>query len=276
MIMWRYGIVVGVFLCLGYLSVQGEQRRDRADPLDMFFDDFESGLNPLWIQSGDCSWEVSDGVVQSSTTGYDIGCALAILDSTWTDYVFEFDVLGDAGVEKAVVFRFDGVQGYVFSIRSDWITGDEVYLHVTGNYYAQIVNFPSQNGTWYHVRITCRGNYILIQIDGTTVIDYVDAENSCPAGGIALSNWSGSAGVCSVSFDNVSVTRISSECGDSNGDGVVSVTDAVHLVSFIFANGTPPYPISAGDVNSDGRINITDAVYLINYVFGGGPGPCGL
>jgi hypothetical protein len=63
-------------------------------------------------------------------------------------------------------------------------------------------------------------------------------------------------------------------CGDANADGVANITDAVYLISYIFAGGPAPDPLAAGDVNCDGSANITDAVYLISYIFAGGPEPC--
>jgi hypothetical protein len=63
-------------------------------------------------------------------------------------------------------------------------------------------------------------------------------------------------------------------CGDCNGDGTANITDAVYLITYIFAGGPAPDPLAAGDVNCDGTPNISDAVYLIQYIFGGGPPPC--
>ena len=63
-------------------------------------------------------------------------------------------------------------------------------------------------------------------------------------------------------------------CGDANADLTANITDAVYLITYIFAGGPPPNPMASGDVNCDGTVNITDAVYLITYIFGGGPAPC--
>lgn len=63
-------------------------------------------------------------------------------------------------------------------------------------------------------------------------------------------------------------------CGDADGSGIVNVSDAVYLMSYIFGGGPAPSPLAAGDVDCSGHINITDAVYLISYVFGNGPTPC--
>ena len=62
--------------------------------------------------------------------------------------------------------------------------------------------------------------------------------------------------------------------GDANGDGVINVSDAVHLINYLFISGPAPQPLAAGDANSDGLVNITDVVYLINYLFIDGPPPC--
>ena len=63
-------------------------------------------------------------------------------------------------------------------------------------------------------------------------------------------------------------------CGDANGNGSISISDAVGLVFYIFAGGTPPSPIAAGDANCDLAISISDVVFLINYIFAGGAAPC--
>jgi hypothetical protein len=66
-------------------------------------------------------------------------------------------------------------------------------------------------------------------------------------------------------------------CGDANGDGFISITDAVALIGYVF-NGVPVpadcgYAQGKGDFNGDGFISITDAVACIGYVFTGTPCP---
>ena len=63
-------------------------------------------------------------------------------------------------------------------------------------------------------------------------------------------------------------------CGDANGDMAVNISDAVYLIAYIFAGGSPPSPMLAGDANCNGAVNISDAVYLIAYIFSGGAAPC--
>ena len=66
-------------------------------------------------------------------------------------------------------------------------------------------------------------------------------------------------------------------CGDASGDGKINIADAVFLIAYIFAGGTPPgdcnYPNGMGDASGDGKINISDAVYVIAYIFAGGVTP---
>jgi hypothetical protein len=61
-------------------------------------------------------------------------------------------------------------------------------------------------------------------------------------------------------------------CGDGNGDGNVTVADAIYIVGYIYGGG--PEPVGEGDVNLDGRITVADAVYIVGYIYGGGPPPC--
>jgi CubicO group peptidase (beta-lactamase class C family) len=63
-------------------------------------------------------------------------------------------------------------------------------------------------------------------------------------------------------------------CGDANGDETVNVSDAVHIINYVFVGGDPPDPIESGDCNCDDTCNVSDAVWIINYVFVGGSEPC--
>jgi serine protease AprX len=62
--------------------------------------------------------------------------------------------------------------------------------------------------------------------------------------------------------------------GDANHDSFVNISDAVHIIGYIFSGGAEPSPLSAADVDCNGAVNISDAVSLISYIFSGGPGPC--
>lgn len=63
-------------------------------------------------------------------------------------------------------------------------------------------------------------------------------------------------------------------CGDADGSGTVTISDAVLLINYIFAGGPAPNPLLSGDADCSGSVTISDAVYLINYIFAGGAAPC--
>ncbi len=63
-------------------------------------------------------------------------------------------------------------------------------------------------------------------------------------------------------------------CGDADGSGQITISDAVYLISYIFAGGPAPSPILSGDADCNAIVTISDAVYLINYIFAGGAAPC--
>lgn len=61
--------------------------------------------------------------------------------------------------------------------------------------------------------------------------------------------------------------------GDANGDLVVDVADAIHLLNYLFKGGDPPDPMASGDVNNDCVVDVGDAIYILNYLFKGGDPP---
>ena len=52
--------------------------------------------------------------------------------------------------------------------------------------------------------------------------------------------------------------------GDANGDGQVTLADAVAVVNYILGNPSVNFNIAAADMNGDGNITITDAVSIVN------------
>ena len=83
-------------------------------------------------------------------------------------------------------------------------------------------------------------------------------------------------GVCSVdaTFSQLAFCDYGLACGDVDGNFIVTISDAVMLVNYIFAGGQISQLVPA---NADGDcfVSISDAVYLINYIFAGGPAPSG-
>ncbi|MDD4050293.1 MAG: S8 family serine peptidase [candidate division Zixibacteria bacterium] len=63
--------------------------------------------------------------------------------------------------------------------------------------------------------------------------------------------------------------------GDANGDGRITIGDAVFIIGYVFRSGPAPATVEAGDANSDTNIDVGDAIYLVAYIFRGGPAPAG-
>lgn len=61
--------------------------------------------------------------------------------------------------------------------------------------------------------------------------------------------------------------------GDTNGDGLIDIADAIYLLNYLYKGGSAPDPLERGDTNQDGAVDLADAVYLINYLFRSGPPP---
>ena len=59
--------------------------------------------------------------------------------------------------------------------------------------------------------------------------------------------------------------------GDANGDGKVSITDAVAVVNKLLGKPSANFRADAADVTGDGKITITDAVAIVNIVLGKRP-----
>ena len=56
--------------------------------------------------------------------------------------------------------------------------------------------------------------------------------------------------------------------GDANGDGKVSITDAVYVVNNVLNQPQTDFRKTAADMNGDGKITITDAVMIVNFIIG--------
>ena len=54
--------------------------------------------------------------------------------------------------------------------------------------------------------------------------------------------------------------------GDANGDGQVTIADAVAIVNYLLGNASADFNDVAADMNHDGHITITDAVALVNLI----------
>lgn len=63
-------------------------------------------------------------------------------------------------------------------------------------------------------------------------------------------------------------------CGDIDNNQQADITDAVCMISYIFATCDQYHHLVAADVDCNGRIDISDVVYLVNHIFAGAAAPC--
>ena len=62
-------------------------------------------------------------------------------------------------------------------------------------------------------------------------------------------------------------------CGDADGTGDISISDAVFVVRYIFTGGDEPKPILAAESNGSGDVEIGDATYIVRFIFTDGDPP---
>lgn len=75
--------------------------------------------------------------------------------------------------------------------------------------------------------------------------------------------------VCPI-FGDFEVTQRQLIIGDTNGDGRVSVSDAVNLINHILEKPVESFIFEVADINNDNQINVSDAVGIIKIVLGKG------
>jgi hypothetical protein len=63
------------------------------------------------------------------------------------------------------------------------------------------------------------------------------------------------------------------ERGDANTDCSLDITDAIHSLAYLFAEGTEALCLDCADTNDDGAIDITDPIMTLSYLFAGGEYP---
>jgi cysteine-rich repeat protein len=63
--------------------------------------------------------------------------------------------------------------------------------------------------------------------------------------------------------------------GDVNVDAVLTSSDIISMVNYVFKGGALPQPCAAAaDVGCDGAVTSADIIFMVNYIFKGGIPPC--
>ncbi len=112
--------------------------------------------------------------------------------------------------------------------------------------------------------------------DSTTTYDSLGISQLTAALNVGTYYWKVKA------YDNWGAERWSNETwhfvcfirGDANGDDIITASDVIYLINYLYRSGNPPVPLQAGDANGDGAVGPGDVVYLINYLFRNGEPPC--
>jgi hypothetical protein len=60
---------------------------------------------------------------------------------------------------------------------------------------------------------------------------------------------------------------------DSNADGEVNLSDAIHLLMYLFVGGARPSCLKSADMDDSGTLGIEDPIRLLNHLVQGGPPP---
>ena len=77
-------------------------------------------------------------------------------------------------------------------------------------------------------------------------------------------------------FDNMSISKVVAPVfhrGDGDGDGAMTITDAVRTLNFLFLGGSVPSCLEAADFDNSGAVDISDGIHVLNFLFRGGPPP---
>jgi hypothetical protein len=61
--------------------------------------------------------------------------------------------------------------------------------------------------------------------------------------------------------------------GDLNDDGVLSMSDIIYFVNWMWKGGPDPSCLDEVDVNGDLSGSVGDIIYIVNYLWKGGPAP---
>jgi hypothetical protein len=59
--------------------------------------------------------------------------------------------------------------------------------------------------------------------------------------------------------------------GDTERTGEIDLSDAIGILSYLFAGGASPSCIKAADADDTGSVDIADPVFILGFLFGGGP-----
>ncbi len=237
-----------------------------------------------YTAAGDTAWTRR---VDGPAHGTDAGSSL-VLDDLGNLYIG-----GSVGIAStdcypwtnAVVIKFDpdGEQPWIWSLDNPQSCSSNLFelaLDAFDNVYAVGRSGYPWIGGWLDndrmltVKLTSSGELVWVDEHEGSLAGYASgmAVALDPSGNLLVTGFTNGLGsdqdITTIKY------RKSNFCGDADGSGNVTISDAVYLILYIFSGGPAPNPLMSGDADCSGIVNISDAVYLINYIFSGGAAPC--
>ena len=194
-----------IFLLLSFIFFHSS-----AQASVLFQDNFDLGNDNQWTRkSGQSLWQVSN-IDGSNRYGAVINSGSTIIDTiagdqSWTDYIFEMDMLAKQGVDKNIRLRWNDAQGgFTYGFHFNPI------LHTSGG---TNTFFSLQNDQTYHIKVIAEGTHFQLFVDGIKVSDDF-APGVSLAGTIGLTVSTGAAFPTEVWFDNIVVRTIDDDSLD--------------------------------------------------------------
>ena len=189
----------------------------------VFQDDFSMGMN-AWEIDSPSYWSVVDGWADVDIPSMPYTFAKAFAGNVnWTDYRFDFDVMGLKDSSKICYFRYQtDTKGYMLNFRGPVPEeGDPGAVRLFrllpepsaqwpwGNWRLLVaVPYVNDVNVGYHVSIEVMGPDITVFVNGDEVLHYVDSDDPVLNGRIGLAGFTGAnfGGGNHVRWDNVVVS----------------------------------------------------------------------
>lgn len=141
-------------------------------------------------------------------------------------------------------------------------------------------------GGHYEVPGSCLSSLAIADFDDDGMSDLAAADRFAGLGTVFLF-WNETDPPASLDINR---NGIPDECdgalfrrGDSNGDGTMDLSDAVHILVYLFTGKASLECPDATDSNDDGMLDVSDAIFNLSYLFLGedpppapGPAACGM
>ena len=125
----------------------------------------------------------------------------------------------------------------------------------------------------YQVTVLSMSKAVFSGTEGAVVNLTLDVDKDATAGAnpISITNieltTAATQAIIPADFTAI-LTIYNVKAGDTNGDGKVSITDAVAIVGYILGENIDGFVVAAADANGDGNVNIFDVTKVINIILG--------